>query len=132
MVCLMALGAQLVHVPIHVLTIACAQHDRTITHPTHPPMQKLYRNPHHHGVARMVNPPTHRAHRLVNMRRVLGQLELHPCMPLEQLWRVGDLANAVQGAAHDVLEDIARAMQQRWGGRGYSGRVRLCDCDKGR
>lgn len=98
--------------------------------PTPPPSppQKLYRNPHHPGLVGMVNTPTHRAHRLVNMRRVLHQLELHPCMPLQQLWRVGDLVGGVEGAAQALLEDIACAMQQQWGGRGYSGRVPLCAC----
>lgn len=75
----------------------------------------LYRDPHHPGLLGMVARPTHRAHRLCNVRRVLRQLEQHPCMPLEQLWRVSDIVDLVPGAAQDVLGDIRSALQRRAG-----------------
>ena len=83
-------------------------------------MQVLYRDPHHPGL--VVARPTHRAHRLCNVRRVLRQLELHPCMPLEQLWRVGDIVDGVPGAAQDLLDDIWSAVRRR------AGPVKLATC----
>lgn len=102
----------------HARQGTCTTHHSTSGHAP----QVLYRDPHHPGLKGMVAQPTHRVHRLRNVRRVLRQMELHPCMPLEQLWRVGDIVDGVSGAAQDLLEDVQRALQRR------AGRVRLAPC----